>query len=106
MECRIRVRGHLDPAWGDRLAGLRVAHEDGGVSLLAGPLPDRAALRGVLLRLFDLGLALVSLDTAEVPPRDRTIGSRDPPDAVMIASAPPEVGGAMRGGRGMEPADS
>lgn len=40
MECRIRVRGHLDPTWGDRLAGLRIAHEEGGVSLLVGPLPD------------------------------------------------------------------
>ncbi len=105
MECRIRVRGHLDPAWGDRLAGLRVAHEDGGVSLLAGPLPDQAALHGVLLRLFDLGLPLVSLDTAGVPPRDRTSGSRDPPDAGMAAFAPPGVGGAPRGGRGAWPAD-
>ena len=106
MECRIRVRGHLDPAWGDRLAGLRVAHEDGGVSLLAGPLADQAALHGVLLQLFALGLPLLSLDTAEVPPRNRTIGSRDPPDAGMTASATPEVGGATRGGRGTSPADS
>lgn len=106
MECRIRVRGHLDPAWGDRLAGLRVAHEGGGVSLLVGPLPDQAALHGVLLRLFDLGLPLVSLDTTEVPPRDRTSGSRDPPDAGMAASDTPEVGGATSGGRGTSPAGS
>ncbi len=105
MECRIRVRGHLDPAWGDRLAGLRVAHEGGGVSLLVGPLPDQAALHGVLLRLFDLGLPLVSLDTTEVPPRDRTSGSRDPPDAGMAAFATPGVGGAPRGRRGTWPAD-
>ena len=65
MECRIRVRGHLDPAWGDRLAGLRVAHEDGGISLLAGSLPDQAALHGVPLRLINLGLPLVSLDTTD-----------------------------------------
>lgn len=106
MECRIRVRGHLGPAWGDRLAGLRVAHEGGGVSLLTSPLPDQAALHGVLLRLFDLGLPLVSLDTAEVPPRDRTIGSRGPPNAGMTASGPPELGGATRGGRGTSPAVS
>ncbi len=69
MECRIRVRGHLDPAWGDRLAGLRIAHEEGGSSLLVGTLTDQAALHGVLLHLMRLGLALLALETREVPPR-------------------------------------
>ena len=77
MECRIRVRGHLDPAWGDRLAGLRVAHEDGGITLLAGSLPDQAALHGVLLRLFDLGLLLLALETREIPARAGGQGEGD-----------------------------
>ena len=73
MECRIRVRGHLDPAWGDRLAGLRIAHEPSGCSLLVGPLADQAALHGVLPHLIRLALPLLSLETREVPAR----GGRD-----------------------------
>lgn len=63
MECCIRVRGHLDPVWQGRLAGLRITHADGGVSILSGHLRDQAALHGVLLRLIDLGLPLLALET-------------------------------------------
>lgn len=76
MECRIRARGHLDPAWGDRLAGLRIAHEADGASLIVGTLPDQAALHGVLLHLMRLGLALLALETRVVPPRRGTGGAR------------------------------
>jgi hypothetical protein len=72
MHCRIRVKGHLGPSWSNRLAGLRIAHEDGGTSLLSGPLPDQAALHGVLLQLVRMGLPLLALETCEEPPREET----------------------------------
>lgn len=74
MECRIRVRGHPDPIWERHLAGLRIIHEGDGVSLLVGPLPDQAALHGVLLLLFRLGLPLLSLETREGREREGTVG--------------------------------
>lgn len=77
MECQIRVCGHLDSAWQGRFAGMQITQEDSGASLLAGPLPDQAALHGVLLQLIRLGLPLLSLETGEAPPRE---GSEDEAD--------------------------
>ena len=74
MRCQIRVQGHLDPTWRHRLAGLQITHEDAGVSLLSGPVPDQAALHGLLLQIVNLGLPLLSLETGEEPPQE---GSRD-----------------------------
>lgn len=65
--CKIRVKGHLDATWSDWFEGLTVSNEDGGEGLLSGRLPDQAALQGVLKRINDLGVALISVNTA---PRD------------------------------------
>ncbi len=77
MECNIRVRGHLDPVWRGRLAGLRITHEEDGISLLSGHLSDQAALHGVVLQLIRLGLPLLSLATSGIPPpgHARTTGT-------------------------------
>jgi hypothetical protein len=63
----IRVQGHLDHSWQDRFLGLRINHEEAGTTLLSGPLPDPAALHGVLLQLIRLGLTLLSLEAGEAP---------------------------------------
>ena len=60
----IRVRGHLGSAWSDWFTGLRVTPEDNGETLLAGPL-DQAALHGVLRRVRDLGMPLISVNRIE-----------------------------------------
>jgi hypothetical protein len=65
MHYRIRVQGHLDRSWQDRLEGLRIEHEEAGTTLLSGPLPDQAALHGVLLQIIRLGLTLLSLETSQ-----------------------------------------
>lgn len=65
MRCQIRVRGHLDDAWRERLSGLRITREPSGATLLTGPLTDQAALHGVLLQILRLGLPLLSLETDE-----------------------------------------
>jgi hypothetical protein len=57
----IRVRGVLDDHWSAWFEGLEPRGEPGGVSVLAGPVADRAALHGLLARVADLGLPLLSV---------------------------------------------
>lgn len=66
----IRVRGRLDPRWTRQLDGWSLTHTDDGSSLLDGPLVDQAALHGVLRRLADLGLPLISVIPADVSSHD------------------------------------
>lgn len=62
----IRVKGRLDPHWSDWFAGLSLAHNAQDETVLTGIVPDQAALYGLLARLRDLGLSLVSVDLREV----------------------------------------
>ncbi len=57
----IKVSGHLDQRWSDWFAGLELGHLEGGVTLLSGTLPDQAALYGLLERIRDLNLTLISI---------------------------------------------
>ena len=60
---RVRVRGELAPAWSTVFAGLAVATEPDGTTLVRGELADQAAVHGLLAAIRDLGLSLVSLET-------------------------------------------
>ncbi|MFL5665336.1 MAG: hypothetical protein ACJ8BW_28925 [Ktedonobacteraceae bacterium] len=66
MSYIIRVKGHLDPFWQAWFENLLITHESDGTTRLSGPIPDRAALYGILLKMCDLGLTLLSLE-ASVP---------------------------------------
>ncbi|MGN6756213.1 MAG: hypothetical protein ACTHMJ_07465 [Thermomicrobiales bacterium] len=57
----IRIKGHLGPQWTDWFAGLTITLEANGDSLLNGPVVDQAALHGVLKKVRDLGLPLISV---------------------------------------------
>ena len=57
----IRVEGRLDDRWTDWVEGLTFSHGADGITTLTGPLPDQAALHGVLNRMRDLGVPIVSV---------------------------------------------
>jgi hypothetical protein len=59
---RFRVRGHLDDRWSDWLGGLTIERQEDGTTVLVGPVVDQAALYGVIIRIRDLGLSLLSVN--------------------------------------------
>lgn len=62
---QICVRGHLDPAWADWFEGLVIDHAENGNTILMGPVTDQSALYGILNKLSDLGLVLISANQLE-----------------------------------------
>jgi hypothetical protein len=62
-DIEIRIRGQIDRDWSDWLQGMSIAHVPGGETVLTGHVRDQAALRGLLSRLADLNLALISLQS-------------------------------------------
>jgi hypothetical protein len=61
----IKIRGHLDQRWSDWLAGLKLTHLEGDETILSGQLPDQAALHGLLERIRDLNLTLISVSRGD-----------------------------------------
>jgi hypothetical protein len=59
----IRLKGHLDDRWAEWFEGLTITLEDNGDALLSGPLADQAALLGILKKVRDLGLTLLSVNS-------------------------------------------
>jgi hypothetical protein len=58
----IRIRGHLEDCWSDWFDGLAITYPAPGETVLTGPVRDQAALHGVLAKIRDLGLVLVSIN--------------------------------------------
>ena len=71
----IRVRGHLDHRWAAWLDELELSHADDGTTLLRAHVPDQAALHGLLHRVRDIGLPLISVVQVDpspaAPPPDK-----------------------------------
>ncbi|MEQ8671861.1 MAG: hypothetical protein RLP44_05305 [Aggregatilineales bacterium] len=61
----IRIKGHLDKKWADWFEGLTITLEDNGETLLSGTVVDQAALHGLLKKIRDLGLLLISVNRSE-----------------------------------------
>ncbi len=69
----IRVEGRLGPEWSAWFGGMAIEGRPGGGTLIAGALADQAALHGILARIRDLGLPLVSVRRLESASEARTM---------------------------------
>ncbi len=70
----IRLKGHLADRWADWFEGLTITLEDDGDTLLTGPVVDQAALHGLLRKVRDLGMPLLSVNRIEPGP-STTLGT-------------------------------
>lgn len=67
---QIRLQGHLDRQWTEWFGGLTITLVNNGETLLTGPIMDQAALHGLLKKVRDLGLPLLSVICVEPDPAD------------------------------------
>ncbi len=75
---QIRVKGHLDDALASWFEGLTISNQEDGDALLTGHIQDQSALHGILNRISNLGLILISVNV--VPQEDRENEQRDHDD--------------------------
>lgn len=67
---QVRIKGHLGGQWTDWFGGLKITLEDNGDTLLTGSVVDQAALHGVLKKVRDLGMTLLSVNSVELGQAD------------------------------------
>ena len=70
MVYQIRIKSHLRHQWTDWFEGLTITLEDDDTTLITGPVADQAALHGLLKRVRDLGLTLLSVNRVEAGQAD------------------------------------
>jgi hypothetical protein len=68
QQVEIRVKGHLDTTWADRLGGLNIIHTSTGNTVLSGPVRDQAQLEGLLSQLFKIGVQIISVSSDKGTP--------------------------------------
>jgi hypothetical protein len=67
---QIRIRGHLGRQWRDWFEGLTILLEEDGNTVLEGSVTDQSALHGILKKIRDLGLPLLSVNSVGPNPQD------------------------------------
>lgn len=72
MYYQIRIKGHLTPQWTESFTGMRITQVANGETLLTGPVVDQAALHGLLRKVRDFGLPLLSVTRVESGQTDRS----------------------------------
>ena len=92
--CQIRVAGHLDEHWSAWLGGFALTRGDDGTTVITGPVTDQAQLHGVLARVRDLGVPLISLLRVEISDPDAGTPSSTPP--AEPSAAPPATSTTQR----------
>jgi hypothetical protein len=70
MVYQIRIKGHLGREWTDWFEGLTITLEDNGETLFTGSVIDQAALHGLLRKVRDLGMPLLSVNRVKLDPAD------------------------------------
>ncbi len=70
---RIRVEGKLDEGWSDWFDGMTLTLES-DITTLTGAVADQAALRGILTKILDLNLTLISVNRIETGSKNKTYG--------------------------------
>lgn len=68
----IRLKGHLEARWEQWFDGLIISLEEDGNTLLSGPLADQAALHGILKKVRDVGLTLLSVNSVKPDRKEGT----------------------------------
>jgi hypothetical protein len=68
----IRITGHLAPRWANWFDGMTLTQKDDGTTVIRGPVADQSALHGLLRKLSDLGLPLVSVTPTPAEPLQPT----------------------------------
>jgi hypothetical protein len=76
MIYQIRIKGHLGHQWTDWFEGLTITLEENGETLLTGPVVDDAALHGLLKKVRDLGMPLLSVNRVEPGQADVSDGKQ------------------------------
>ena len=71
---RIKLKGRLDPKWSDWFGQMKIFTE-GSETILTGPIADQAALHGLLIRIRDLNLTLLSLERIEPVQQEKQEGT-------------------------------
>lgn len=78
---QIRVEGHLGPQWTEWFGGLTITLEDSGETLFTGPVADQSALYGLLRKVRDLGMPLLSvIRVTPAPSTTLGTGQAETPD--------------------------
>lgn len=72
MVYQIKLKGHLGNEWTNWFEGMTITLEDNGYTLLIGPVVDQAALHGLLKKVRDLGMPLVSISPVEPGQTDQS----------------------------------
>jgi hypothetical protein len=90
---QIRLKGHLGRQWTDWFEGLTISLEENGDTLLTGPVVDQAALHGVLKKVRDLGMPLLSVVCVEPDPANASTDEQENSMKAIVCTkyGPPEV---------------
>ena len=74
---QIRIRGHLGHQWTDWFDGMAITLEDDGDTLLTGPVADQAALHGLIKKVRDMGISLVSVNPVCLGRADASVNKEE-----------------------------
>jgi hypothetical protein len=66
----IRIRGHLEPRWASWFDGLTLTQDPDGTTVIRGEVTDQAALHGLIQKVRDIGLPLVSVTSTATPSKE------------------------------------